>query len=103
MADPGIVRRLVEDGQDREAAIAQVDAVFAAILAQLRDGRSVSLPSIGTLKAPEATVKAPFPAGAMRRQRKASLRSAQVIEAGEPFVPAGDRPTRRYFGHGIMA
>lgn len=105
MADPGLVKQLVDAGCEKEDAIAQVDAVSAAILAQLHGNRSVFLPGVGTLKAPEAVVKAPAPAplGKLRKQRKATLRGGKVIEAGEPFDPAEQPKKRRYYGNGIYA
>ncbi len=75
MADPGLVKRMVEDGHEKEAAIAQVDAFTGFILAQLLADKPVRLDGIGILRAPNKAVSAGFPPDHLREQRKVVLRS----------------------------
>ena len=101
VADLGIVKRLMDAGADRETAVAQVNAVTAAIIAQLRAGKAASIAGVGILRAPEKVVIAPFPPGKLRTQRKVALRRAEIVEAGEPYDNLDYvAPRRSTYGNG---
>lgn len=85
MADPGLVKRMVEDGWGKDAAVEQVDALMAVIQSQLLAGKTVRLDGIGQLRAPSKVAKVNFPPRHLREQRKIELRSGALLVEGEPY------------------
>lgn len=95
MADPGLVKRMVEDGMSKEAATEQVDAVMSVIRSQLLTGKVVRLDGIGMLRAPSKVAKVNFPPRHLREQRKIELRSGATLTEGEPYPDPRIVPTER--------
>lgn len=84
MADLGLVKRMVDDGMDREAAVAQIDAIVDVIKSQLLAGRTVTLDGIGRLSARKKPASAGFPPNMLVERRKVAI-AGSVIEKGEPY------------------
>lgn len=95
MADLGLIKRMVEDGYDRDAASDQVDAVMDAIRSQLIAGKSVTIDGVGQLRAPRKIARVGYPPKHLREQRKVALRNAAVIEHGDAYPDPVARDAKR--------
>lgn len=77
---------LAERGLDADASRDAVGHVFAAIAAVLAAGKTVAIPGVGKLSAPE---KPAFVASSCRRQarlqRKVVLKHGAIISQGEAY------------------
>ena len=88
-----LVEAMVEAGLSDDAARAAIDAVFAALPAAMLASRSIYIPGIGKLAAPQKRVYVPGSVDRLaREQRKVVLRDTAIIWKGEPWDVSWNKP-----------
>ena len=87
MADRLMIERLVEGGMTAADAEAAVDAVFGAVAAVLADSKSVLIPGVGRLAAPQKQRWVPSRPTLQHYYRKVVLKTPATLWTSEAWEP----------------